>query len=498
MPRDEAYLNSINLISPTSAAGAAPAVSTESSAAPEQDFSVLLAELAGPDLEKQAGVGPQIIPLASISVQPEVAGFSPRSETDGFPGSESVVVPRREAPKPAIELQMSEVVGQFTTMADAITPFRQIDSPPQKTPQEMRVAEVPPSLEPAEEPLAAEILQDLKKIEITIKREIVEAPKPAVEVQMPAQPRQPVITTDAIANLQQTELTPPAIPQQAVKPAIELQIAAPLDQSGIARVAIATLSPSQLTSRAIPPERVLGELNSSGGLKIGAVPAAAASATSQPLPAPIPFAIVDRAEETNDAPESEPAIVLHRQASKAPIELQFPEPAKQPVMAIATDAIVNLKETPLTPRAIPLAGVLAGIKTADRAKNGIPSAGTNDSAAAASASQFADPGRMAADTVEQVRPAQPVEIPDMPKLQTVRTVAMEVGEGGSQVVVRIEDRGGGVNLHFGTGDETLHRSIATSVESLVHALKEEKIEISNVEIFRKSPIDKVRRMKEAH
>jgi hypothetical protein len=116
---------------------------------------------------------------------------------------------------------------------------------------------------------------------------------------------------------------------------------------------------------------------------------------------------------------------------------------------------------------------------------------------ASSASQFVDPGRTA-EPVEQVRPAQPVEIPDMPKLQTVRTVAMEVGDAGSQVVIRIEERGGGVNLHFGTGNETLHRSIASSVESLVRALRQEKIEISNVEVSRKSPIDKVRRMKEAH
>ena len=75
---------------------------------------------------------------------------------------------------------------------------------------------------------------------------------------------------------------------------------------------------------------------------------------------------------------------------------------------------------------------------------------------------------------------------------------MELGDAGSEVAVRIQERDGGMTLHFGTGNDSLQRTIESSVGVLVHALKQEQIQLSNVEVTRKSPIDKVRRMKEAH
>jgi hypothetical protein len=75
---------------------------------------------------------------------------------------------------------------------------------------------------------------------------------------------------------------------------------------------------------------------------------------------------------------------------------------------------------------------------------------------------------------------------------------MEVGDAGSEVIVRIEDRGGTMNLQFGTGSDTMHRSLQSSVGSLVEALKQQRIDVSNVEVSRKEVIDRVRRMKEAH
>jgi hypothetical protein len=339
----------------------------------------LLTELVGPAVELQPAAAsvpapepkqvqqPQIIAGAPVLLQPVVADFSPRREINDL--SESADVPRREAQRPAIELQMPELVKQSAIMADASTNFRQMELTQREIPQERQVLEVAPSFEPTLKASTVEILRDLKKIEITIRQEVV---------------------------------------KEALKQ----------------------------------------------------------------------------------------AVVVEREAPRPEGELQIPERLKQSV--ITTDQIASLNETPLLPRAIPLARVLAEVKAPDRSKGAARLATTtSDATVACSASQFADSGRTA-DPVEQVRPAQPVEIPDMPKLQTVRTVAMEVGEAGSQVVIRIEERGGSVNLHFGTGNETLHRSIASSVELLVRALKQEKIEISNVEVFRKSPIDKVRRTKEAH
>ena len=106
--------------------------------------------------------------------------------------------------------------------------------------------------------------------------------------------------------------------------------------------------------------------------------------------------------------------------------------------------------------------------------------------------------RHAAATIDQLLPAQPIEIPNIPKLKFVRTVSLEVGEAESQVTIRIEARGGDMNLHLGVGNETLHHELESSMGSLIHTLKQEDIEVSTAEISRKSPIEKVRRMKEAN
>jgi hypothetical protein len=101
-------------------------------------------------------------------------------------------------------------------------------------------------------------------------------------------------------------------------------------------------------------------------------------------------------------------------------------------------------------------------------------------------------------TADQPRAPQHVEMPQLPKLQVVRTVAVEVGDADTQVLVRIESRGHGMNLEFGAGSDTLHERLESSVGSLVDALKEQKINTTNVQVSRRAPIEKVRRMKEAH
>lgn len=55
-----------------------------------------------------------------------------------------------------------------------------------------------------------------------------------------------------------------------------------------------------------------------------------------------------------------------------------------------------------------------------------------------------------------------------------------------------------MNLHFGAGSDTLHHGLESSVDSLVNALRQEKIQVCNVDVSRKSPIEKVRRTKESH
>src|SRR5438093_4522844 len=102
------------------------------------------------------------------------------------------------------------------------------------------------------------------------------------------------------------------------------------------------------------------------------------------------------------------------------------------------------------------------------------------------------------EQVEQVRPAHYVEIPQLPHVPVVRTVAMEVGNADSQVMIRVQERGGDVSLQINAANEPLHQDLQSSVGSLIQALKHEQVQVSNIEVSRKTPIDKVRRMKEAN
>jgi hypothetical protein len=157
---------------------------------------------------------------------------------------------------------------------------------------------------------------------------------------------------------------------------------------------------------------------------------------------------------------------------------------------------------PLTRQPQPVPGVIAtervsiAGKQQDR-KDELEMIGPNDSPEPVLMFQPLDP-RRTLGTIEQPHPPPYSEIPQVPKLQIVRTVSMEVGEADSQIIVRIEDRGGGMNVHLGAENDITHRALASSIDTLVHALKREKIELSNLEVTRKSPIEKVRRTKEAN
>jgi hypothetical protein len=97
-----------------------------------------------------------------------------------------------------------------------------------------------------------------------------------------------------------------------------------------------------------------------------------------------------------------------------------------------------------------------------------------------------------------VRAAQPVETPQMPHLKVLRAVSMEVGEGDSQVVIRIQENSGDLSLQLNAGNEPLRRELQSSVSSLLNALRHEQVKVTNVEVTRKAPADRVRRMKGAH
>jgi flagellar motor protein MotB len=173
-----------------------------------------------------------------------------------------------------------------------------------------------------------------------------------------------------------------------------------------------------------------------------------------------------------------------------------PADAAQKQAMITTDPIINLRQEKLPPRIVMVQN--AGIETRlpDRGKPepGMPATGTT----AAPTSHFSDVIRTF-DHIEQARPAQPIEIPVAPQLKVVRTVSMEVGDADSRVVIRIQERSGDVSMQLKAGSESLRHELQSSVESLVSALRHEEVKVTNVEVSRKSsPVDKIRRMKEAH
>ena len=178
------------------------------------------------------------------------------------------------------------------------------------------------------------------------------------------------------------------------------------------------------------------------------------------------------------------------QALQAPA---IPADEAQKQAMITTNPIINLRQERLPPRIVLVQN--AGIETrlADRSKQetGMPAIETRT----ASASHFSDVIRTF-DHIEQARPAQAIEIPDIPQLKVVRAVSMEVGDADSQVMIRIQERSGDVSLQLNAGSEPLRQELQSSVESLMNALRHEEVKVTNVEVLRKPLIDRVRRMKE--
>jgi len=171
--------------------------------------------------------------------------------------------------------------------------------------------------------------------------------------------------------------------------------------------------------------------------------------------------------------------------------------SESPSRAVVTaDPIARIRESYSPLRVLPVRKVVVEEKSAEQ-KNESRADSNHVPQAAVPSFQPSDQSR-GFETIDQPRPAQLIEVPHVPKLQVVRTVSMQVGEAGSEVIVRIEDRGGTINLQFGTGSDTMHRSLQSSIGALVQALRLQRIDVSNVEVSRKAPMHKVRRMKEAY
>jgi hypothetical protein len=201
------------------------------------------------------------------------------------------------------------------------------------------------------------------------------------------------------------------------------------------------------------------------------------------------FADVKKFEFTVQAPAAPAASAPQQKDAAASVVV---DPVKEAL--VATDPLVTVQQQQLPPRIMAIQKVVAETRSSERGKLNSPS--TSDVTAPTPTTQSTDLIRPA-ERVDQAAPANPIEIPNLPHLPVVRTVAMEVGDPGSQVTIHIQERGGDVAMQLNTASDSLHQILQSSVGSLVQSLKQEQVQVSNVEVTRKSPIDKVRRMKEA-
>lgn len=174
-----------------------------------------------------------------------------------------------------------------------------------------------------------------------------------------------------------------------------------------------------------------------------------------------------------------------------------PQDSPSKLAIVTTDAVANVLQQQLPPRVVPvLKVVLAEQKPADRSK---PNTGPTADLASPSAASHINDLVLPAERIDQPPAAHAIEIPNLPRLPVVRTVAMQVGEAGSEVTVRIQQRSSGeVTLQLNAGNEKLQQNLQSSIESLAQALKLENVSVSGIEVSRKSPADKVHRMKETH
>jgi hypothetical protein len=162
---------------------------------------------------------------------------------------------------------------------------------------------------------------------------------------------------------------------------------------------------------------------------------------------------------------------------------------------VTTDPVRNLTQQQLPPRIVPVPKVTPEAKAADRSK--LSATPEKDVIAPFSATQFTDLVRPV-DQVDQAPAAHTIEIPNIPPLPVVRSIAMQVGEAGSEVTVRIQQRDGNLTLQLNSDNDRLHQNLQSSVGSLAQALKLENVPVSAIEVSRKSLTDRVRRMKETH
>jgi len=456
----------------------APVESTNSSAPIAQDFSALLTELIGPtELQglPDTAASMQVSPLsASAAIVPEMQAPAPNVPEVKLP---VVIAPELSTP----EVKTSEIK----------TPALEISVPEVKTP-EVKVPEVKvPELNPEStvlEPKAIEARTPEVKIpepkvpEVKVPQ--VKTPEPKVpEVKIP-EPQAPE------ANGQSAEI-PEAAPLTEPPTTKEIVPGKPREKEPKAQENenCSVVTPVPVALVAVPSTMVAAEN-----------PAVKIEEPVAEKPVQVPATQVPARSEMDPVWEQVKKFELNvKRESTAPAKSQSAEPgapAEAPKQAMITsDPLANIRQEQLPPRIIAIHRVDVEARMPERSKSD-PASEVSETTTAPTL-HFNEVSQQVAH-VEQVRPAHYVELPVVPQSQVVRTVAIEVGEADSQVIIRIQERSGDVSVQLNAASEPLRHNLQQSLGSLVHSLRQEEVKVASAEVAKRSPIEKVRRSKEAH
>jgi hypothetical protein len=475
----------------------APVESTNTSAPVAQDFSALLTELIGP--VGQAG-------LPNTASAPQVATLS----------ATEPIVPEIQTPALKVaEVKLPEVkVPELTTpelkTSDVKTP--ELKTPAVKIP-EVKVPELKvPELKTAELKTPELKTPEPKTPEAKtpeVKTPEVKVPELKVPESKVLEPKAPEVTTPKLKTPEAKTSLQPKAPEVEAQPA-RLPEALPLPEALVPTTQIVPNTP-----KGKEPQKAQGAQENSPvvtplePIVCLVVPAAVAGAEKPALkieepvaekPVQVPVTLAPTKSEIDPvwAEVKKFELNIQREAA-APAKSQpaaLAPPAEAPKQAMITsDPLVNIKQEQLPPRIIAVQKVNLDARLPERSKSDVDS--TANEATHAPTVQFSDVGQPV-EHIEQVRAAHHVEQPVVPQSQVVRTVAIEVGEADSQVMIRIQERGGDISVQLNAANEPLHHNLQSSLDSLVQSLRQDEVKVASAEVSRKSPIEKVRKSKEAH
>jgi hypothetical protein len=545
-----AFLNPADILSLLPLLGNAPAASTSFSVCSPQDFSAVLTELTGPgdheaDSSTAVAPAPAIVPPPSAATAP-VAHFAtadPRTKQLQKPTINTVT------PHGIVDISLTNATVPFPPTAAAFTAAPKPGDVPapvktgntnwspsvlqagnssslSKPELEQAFADVrtfeytvqeetanQPVVPPSPEPAHVLVNADSPKV-TTISASTQNAAAPLVlqpgPIRIVADETKPVFPVHALTPKQNApeprEETPaasvdagsskadaPPIAHQAVAAPFARQpesVQALTDETKSARPVPLETAKQNIT---VPFEQLAAVSLEAGSSKEDVTPTAPQVVTAPPEPEFQPE------QGVRDIKTPECAIQVQTTKQNANGQRE-PEADPAPVEAlraapVTTDAIANVQQQLLPLRVIAVQKIVTETKPVEKNKQG-PAPAPADPNATTPAVQASDLIRPV-DRLDRPVAAHPIEIPNIPHIPVVRTVSMEVGDSDSQVTIRIQERGGNIALQLNAGSEGLQRDLQASVGSLEHALKQEDVQVSRIEVSRKSPIDKVRRMKEA-